>query len=595
MKKILVLLLALAMTVSMLAACAPSANDDPTASQAPSDNSETPSGSQEPAVNKDAVFYGGWPYSTVPTGHFNMFVSNAITLKFYRELHQLPLATYTAADAQYHPMLAESWEISDDDTTFSVKLRNDVTWLNDDAFTSKDVWTTFMIYKLIGDPVWSYVSAVSTPSDYEVSFEISTPTSLLLRYVLRKPIVDFATYGEYAQKVQDLMDAGAATDSAEWQDLVNDFNMFRPELVNATGPYYLDPANVTESSVELLKNEKSFLADNVNFSKVVVYNGDVPELTPLVLNGSVDFLTHQFPAASLETFVGMGYTTLQVAGVDGIALYFNEAVAPFDSKEVRQAIAYVIDRAKVGELALPGVSRGTKYISGLGDDMTESWVDTGKLIDYSVDYTKAEELLTKAGLSKKDGQWYKADGKQFTIALQCPTSWSDASTAAAEIANQLTAFGIKTSIDGIDSTMRQSNINDGTYEVAISFFGTSQPHPMFAFETPFLASNVNCAKGLSYPMVQDTEVCGTVNLEELIAASTAGWDTDAQKESVSKIVYTLNETVPILPLYTKYSKYVSSAGLRTDWGEDESLYKNSAGDDSFVVIKILNGELKSLN
>ena len=24
-----------------------------------------------------------------------------------------------------------------------------------------------------------------------------------------------------------------------------------------------------------------------------------------------------------------------------------------------------------------------------------------------------------AGLTKKDGQWYKVDGKQFTISLQC--------------------------------------------------------------------------------------------------------------------------------------------------------------------------------
>ena len=420
-------------------------------------------------------------------------------------------------------MLAESWETSADNTEFTVKLREDVQWRNGDAFTAKDVWTTFMIYRLIGNPVWSYVSAVNVKTDSEVAFELSTPSSLLLRYVLRKPIVDFATYGEYAQKVQDLVDAGVAEDSAQWQELLNDFNMYRPETVNATGPYYMDPANITESCVELRKNDSSFLADVVNFDKVLVYNGDVPELTPLVLNGEVDFLTHQFPAASMQTFESMGYSTLQVAGVDGIALYFNEAVKPLDSKEVRQAIAYVIDRAKVGELALPGVSRGTKYISGLGDGMTEAWVDTGKLIDYSVDLAKAESLLTEAGLSKKDGQWYKADGTQFTISLQCPTSWTDGSTACAEIANQLTAFGIKTTVDGIDSTLRQSNINEGTYEVAVSFFGTGQAHPMFAFETPFLMSNVNCAKGLSYPMVQETQACGTVDLEELIAASTAGW------------------------------------------------------------------------
>jgi hypothetical protein len=30
------------------------------------------------------TFAGGWPYSIPPTGHFNMFVANAIELKLWR-------------------------------------------------------------------------------------------------------------------------------------------------------------------------------------------------------------------------------------------------------------------------------------------------------------------------------------------------------------------------------------------------------------------------------------------------------------------------------------------------------------------------------
>jgi hypothetical protein len=128
----------------------------------------------------------------------------------------------------------------------------------------------------------------------------------------------------------------------------------------------------------------------------------------------------------------------------------------------------------------------------------------------------------------------------------------------------------------------------------MSFFGTGQPHPMFAYETPLLVTNLRATKGLSFPMVQETERFGTVNLEEEIVASTAGWDVEAQKTAVEKIAATVNETLPYLPIYTKYSKYVSSEGLRTIWGADESIYKNSAGDDSFVVIQILNGDLKPI-
>lgn len=551
-----------------------------------------PSASAPAGAVSEQAFVGGWPYSTPPTGHYNMFVANAIELKFYRELHQLPLATYVAESDTYEPMLAESWQVSEDGTSFDVKLRQDVTWRTGEAFTSKDVWTTFMIYRLMGNPVWDYIDKVNMVSDYEVEFSVKTPTTLLLRYVLRKPMVDYLTYGAYADQVQALLDAGKDEESPEWKELANDFSIFRPEIVNATGPYYLDPANVNESCAVLKKNESSFLADTVKFSEVIVYNGDVSDLTPLVLNGQVDFLTHQFSAATMETFESMGYEMLQVAGVDGIALYFNEAVEPLDKVEVRQAMAYVIDRNRVGELALPGVSRGTKYITGLGDTMTENWVDVSKLNNYETDTETASQLLESAGLTQKeDGQWYLENGKQFTLDLQCPTAWSDASTAASEIAQQLTAFGIKTTVSGIDSTMRQNNINSGDYQMALSFFGTGQPHPMFAYETPLLVSNVNAPKGLGYSMVQDTKAYGQVDLSQLITDSTAGWDVDVQKQAVEKIAVTINETVPYLPIYTKWSKYITSNGLRTDWGSDDTLYQNSAGDDNFAVIKILKGEL----
>ena len=556
-------------------------------------SSEAASAGQSGAA-AETVFAGGWPYSTVPTGHFNMFVSNAIELKFWREVHQLPLATYDASTGEYNPMLAQSWEISDDGTVYTVHLRDDAKWLSGDNFTSKDVWTTFMIYRLVGNPVWNYIDGMNIVDDYTIEFTISNPTTMLHRYILRKPVVDYLTYGSFADKADEIFSAGLGTDSAEYNELVSQFNTFRPDFVNATGPYYLDPDLVSQSYVEMPKNPNSFLADTVQFDKLIIYNGDVPDLTPLVLNKQVDYLTHQFPSSSIETFKALGYKTIQIQGMDGIAMYFNCAVKPLDSTAVRQAISYVIDRERVGQLALPGVTRGTEYVSGLGDSMTETWVDTSLLDNYDVDYDKAAALLEGEGLYKKEGQWYLPDGKQFTLQVQCPASWSDASAAASEIAQQLTNFGIRTTFIGIEESQRQTNINEGNFQLALSFFGTAQPHPMFAFETPLLMSNVNASHGLGYSMIQETEDYGTVNLEDLIYESTEGWDEEAQKESIEKLVVTLNKTVPYLPLYTKWSQNLSSDGLRTQWTGDEGLYLNSPGDDSFTVIKLLSGDIKPL-
>ena len=556
------------------------------------DSNAPPETGQE--TGGEAVFAGGWPYETTPTGHFNMFVPNSIELKFYRELHQLPLATYIAEDDEYVPMLAEGWELSDDNKTITLELRDDAVWRSGEKVTADDVWTTFMMYRLVGNPAWNYIEEINVVSETSVEFILSEETTMIYRHILRKPIVDKLTYGEYADQLQALVEDGKDAASAEWQALANEFSNFRPDIVNATGPYYLASENISQSHIELLKNDTSFLADTVNFDKVLVYNGDVPDLTPLVLNSQVDYLTHQFPASSMQSFLNLGYETIQLQGVDGIGLYFNGAVKSLGEKEVRQALAYIIDRNKVAELALPGVTRGTKYVSGLGDLMTETWVDTSLLTDYSVDLDKAKELLESVGMEERDGMWYQADGTPFTLSVQSPSSWSDAATAASEIAQQLTAFGITSTFEGIDPNSRQSNINEGNFELALSFFGTAQPHPMFAYETPLLLSNANVSRGLSYDMVQDTEKYGEIDLEELIYASTKGWDTEAQKEIVEQIVVTVNDTVPYLPIYSKWSTNLSSKGMRTDWGSDESLYLNSAGDDNFAVIKILNGELKPL-
>lgn len=212
-------------------------------------------------VSAEAIFAGGWPYSMPPTGHFNMFVANGINIKFFRDLHQLPLAFYLWADNDYEGYLAENWEVDLENNRFEVELKEDVQWLNGDDFTAKDVWTTFMVHRLIGSPVWDYLEDVEVVDDYHVWFHMSSPSSLIQRMILRENIVDYATYGEFADRVDELVKNNIGRDSSQWGSLSADFNQFRPTFVNATGPFYLDPQRVYASRVELWKNESSYLAD----------------------------------------------------------------------------------------------------------------------------------------------------------------------------------------------------------------------------------------------------------------------------------------------------------------------------------------------
>jgi peptide/nickel transport system substrate-binding protein len=89
----------------------------------------------------------------------------------------LIMHVYTELDPKYEkfmPALAQSWDVSPDEMTYTFHLRTDVKWHDGVQFTSKDVKFT---YDAIIDPetaaadaqYWrEYVANVTTPDDYTV-------------------------------------------------------------------------------------------------------------------------------------------------------------------------------------------------------------------------------------------------------------------------------------------------------------------------------------------------------------------------------------------------------------------------------------------
>ena len=144
--------------------------------------------------------------------------------------------------------------------------------------------------------MWRFLDDVEALDDLTVVFHMSEPSTVVERYVIRNEhIVDRATYGEWSDRLQELVDAGLDNESDEWNALLQEFNEFRPDEVIGTGPYIIDPDSITEARLTMEKNESSWLADVVKFDKVYSYNGVTPSVTPSVLAHQVDFATHGFP------------------------------------------------------------------------------------------------------------------------------------------------------------------------------------------------------------------------------------------------------------------------------------------------------------
>ena len=83
-------------------------------------------------------------------------------------------------EAGLRPLLATSWEGSDDGLTFTVYLREGVTWHDGEPFTSADVaFSAMEVWKPLqnlGRSFFANLESVDTPDDYTAVFNFSEPT-----------------------------------------------------------------------------------------------------------------------------------------------------------------------------------------------------------------------------------------------------------------------------------------------------------------------------------------------------------------------------------------------------------------------------------
>ncbi|MEZ4864770.1 MAG: ABC transporter substrate-binding protein [Caldilineaceae bacterium] len=548
-------------------------------------------------------FHPAWPYSPPPTGHFNTFAPDGLLSGgIYQQLMEPSLFMYKWADATWIPIAGQSWEWKDD-VTLEVKLIEGAKWSDGSDFTSKDVVDTMMIYRLQNTTAWRYLTDVVAVDDTTVQFVLGEPSNIVPRYVLRNAQIHASSvYGEWAQKVADLVAAGKTPEDQEWKDLLVEFNKFRPDDMVVLGPYKIDPSSITEATMILNKVPTSWWADKVKFDRMVNYNGETPVITPLVLSGDVDYATHGFPPATVKQFEEQGYRILRPPIYNGPVIGFNYAIHPFEVKEFRQAIAYAVDRVQNGKIAFGDSGVPVKYMTGMSDNFVDMWLTEdakSKLNTYDYDPAKAEEILTGIGFTKENDGWHDDTGKLIQVEFLFQAEFADWSAAAKNACEQLTAFGINCTGRSITYTQFPTEVNDGKFQLASLTFGSGNPHPSFSYDNDFRvynsakSGNGDVSKpGMDFDLMQTTDVLGDVDINALIDESGQGADMDAQKEAISKLALIYNELLPAVPLWERYGNNPVPSRFAAGWlPDDDPIYKNSPYADSFVIIQILDGTL----
>lgn len=491
----------------------------------------------------------------------------------------------------------------------TITLRKDAKWSDGTPVLAKEVVGTWDILWMRKSSNWNSLADVVAVDDQTVEFQITKPGPAILDTIVRSTVTrPYSQYGTWMDAAAAFRAKAADRDGDEVKKVNDELNAFKPDMGVVYGPYNIDPKSVTEAEFSMAKVPTGFNADKIDFDKVIVYWGDTAQDMPLYLSGDMDYSSNAYSPANLDAIRAMGDQIVVLGGpaTNGPGIYFNHDVYPLNLKEVRQAIAYAIDRVENCTVAFGESCRPIKYMAGFTDAAVPTWLSAeqvAKLNTYDYDLAKAEVLLTGLGFKKgADGIWVDDKGKKMEFELSVPADFTEYLASSENVAQQLAKFGIKVSVKPYQSSERNNMHKAGAYQMSMDI------GMRFTYFHPFVSYDYNVrpgigfkndpegaegARGMNMPFVQKTADGKEINIKEWVDKMAEGFDIEAQKPYVADMASMFNENLPVVQMFERYlTDPIDTKTRVTGWlPADDPIYKNNQ-NNSPVARQFLSGTLK---
>lgn len=452
--------------------------------------------------------------------------NNILTGAVSGQIHELLVKLDNQLKVQ--PALAESWEVARDGLSVTFKLRPNVKWHDGKPFTSADV--AYSLMEING----KYNSLAN--ANFKVVDKIETPDPLTAIIRLKNPDPAFfpSAFIDGSRILPKHIYEGS-------DPRTNPAN-FAPV---GTGPYKFKEW-VRGSHIIFERNPDYYEADKVLLDRVVYQVMPEASARQLALEkGDVDYLPYFSLAPSAVEPLGKGKDTAVIdtarPALGIIIMFFNTRSAPLNTKEVRQAIGYAIDRQLLIKLALNG--RGKVPTGPIRTDNAPFYTPDVRI--YKRDVATANKMLDAAGFPRKAG------GTRFTIRLAYEGTGEGGSLqSAAEIMReQLKDVGITLSLVPSDpAAWQETSFIRWDFDMTMGSFLTG-PDPKAGVGRLYLTENIakrNSANlmGYSNPAFDEVFKKGDVELDP---EKRAAFYQDAQKIIVEDLpaLWLWEKTYPI--------------------------------------------------
>ena len=410
-----------------------------------------------------------------------------------------PFCTYNYNKGGFEGRLAKSWEVKDPNTwLFTLDQRYK---FNDGSpVTAADV--VHSVGRVLTDPQSKQKASVARPiseaqvvDKYIVKIITKKPTAPLLAFICDRLIVTSkAIYDKYGPKVADR------------------------KYMYGGGPYRLKELIPGQRLVLAKRPDHPEAKKNPQAPDEVVFRvmREVEQRVTALLNDEIQIAQFIPPHLFKRVDSSPNHRIASVASVE-IMFLAMQPKPPFDKKEVRQAVAYAIDRDKLIKTLLEG--RATRLDGPLGPG--QYGYDPNLKPRYTYNPKKAKELLAKAGYPNGvDVKLYTPVGR-YTLDKQINEA----------VAAMLTEVGIRTKLQTPEWPTLWANVQKG--KVPFFYMGRGSVLDPSAALHQYFRTGGSLRIGYSNP-----------KLDELLDKEQQAFDPVQRKKYLSQAMSEITEEAP---------------------------------------------------
>ncbi len=267
--------------------------------------------------------------------------------------HTVEYLAITGPDNVTRPLLAESWEASDDLKTWTLHLRQGVMWHNGDEFTSEDVLFNFQRWldpdlgsSNVGLSTFSAMVEEKDGKKTMIPGAMEAVDKHTVRLNLTKPVLSVP---------EDCYNYPTAIVHRSFKPPLSD-NMI------GTGPYTMTELAVGDRCI--LKRitqttdgkEFKYWGDEPYLDEIHYYHFDADNQLTAFAGGDVDTI-YSFGIEQFEFAEALPGEIVTAETAQTLCCRFKVTEAPFDNVKVRQALVKAADNTVYPELVFQGKSR----------------------------------------------------------------------------------------------------------------------------------------------------------------------------------------------------------------------------------------------